>query len=153
MSIRPCISADGEHLPTAIIFDKRFDITPLSDHKPSDFVYVIIICFNYLFSFRFYSTENGFVTYTIIEKHFKDVLFPAIHRRQLDFATDANPVPPALLLLDGHPTRRKKELWEVAAGLNIDVFILPCHSSHLVQPLDKNPFSALKRCAVCRREW
>jgi hypothetical protein len=86
------------------------------------------------------------MNYSVMEKHFTTVIFPSIRKRQLQFASDSTRPPPALLLLDGHPTRRKRELWEKAAKLNIDVIVLPAHASHLVQPLDKNPFSALKRC-------
>jgi hypothetical protein len=37
ISICPCVDADGEHLPTAQIFDKGFNLDPLKNHKPSDF--------------------------------------------------------------------------------------------------------------------
>jgi hypothetical protein len=36
ISICPCVSAYGEHLPTAIIFDKSFDLKPLNDHHPTE---------------------------------------------------------------------------------------------------------------------
>jgi hypothetical protein len=60
-----------------------------------------------------------------METHFLQVLFPSISQRQLQFSSPEEPVPPALFLLDGHPTRRKKKLWRRAAELNIDVIILP----------------------------
>jgi hypothetical protein len=43
ISICPCVSADGEHLKTALIFDKSFDLSPLEDHKPCSFLFVVVI--------------------------------------------------------------------------------------------------------------
>jgi hypothetical protein len=141
ISICPCISSDGQHLSTAVVIDNSFPMDPLSDHKLYFFCFLIVI----IFFLRFYSSSNGFMTYEILLHHFEKNIFPEIHKRQLEFATVETPIPYALLLPDGCATRRNKEVWEKAAALNIDVFILPAHTSHLVQPLDRNPFSVLKR--------
>jgi hypothetical protein len=37
ISICPCISADGEHLPTAIIFDSKFDFEIINGYKCNNF--------------------------------------------------------------------------------------------------------------------
>jgi hypothetical protein len=74
-----------------------------------------------------------------------DVIFPLINRRQKDFMGENKIIPKALILMDGHPTRRLKSLWETAAQYNIDVHIIPAHTSHLIQPLDRCVFSCLKR--------
>lgn len=37
ISICPCVAADGQHLPTAIIVDKSFNLDALNDHYSSDF--------------------------------------------------------------------------------------------------------------------
>jgi hypothetical protein len=41
ISICCCIAADGEHLPTAIICDESYDLSPLHDHHSTDFWYVL----------------------------------------------------------------------------------------------------------------
>jgi hypothetical protein len=42
ISICPCVAADGEHFSTALIFDKSFDLSPLNDHKPTNFKFSFI---------------------------------------------------------------------------------------------------------------
>jgi hypothetical protein len=42
----------------------------------------------------------------------------------------------ALLILDGHSTRNQFEIWRQLQQKNIDVLILPSHSSNFTQPLD-----------------
>jgi hypothetical protein len=37
ISICPCVASDGQHLSTAIILDKSFNLEVLNDHKSSDF--------------------------------------------------------------------------------------------------------------------
>jgi hypothetical protein len=81
----------------------------------------------------------------IMSTHFKDVIFPLIRRRQQDFIEKDGIIPTALIIMDGHPTRRLKSLWEIASENNIDVHIIPAHTSHLIQPLDRCVFAALKR--------
>jgi hypothetical protein len=71
-------------------------------------------------------------------------VFIKIHQRQLQFAVEGE-IPRARLFLDGHPTRRCKTLWKTAAAKRIDVHILPSHTSHLLQPLDRGVFGSMKR--------
>lgn len=49
ISICPCVVADGEHLPTAIICDETYNISSLTNHKSTDFRFFFIS--NYLFIF------------------------------------------------------------------------------------------------------
>jgi hypothetical protein len=81
----------------------------------------------------------------IMRTHFENIILPSIASRQRDFKMSNEEIPPAILFLDGHATRRNKQLWEDAGKMNIDIFIFPAHTSHLIQPLDKTPFSSLKR--------
>lgn len=77
--------------------------------------------------------------------HFMNVILPAINSRQKDFISSDGIIPRALLFLDGHATRRVIEIWKKANEYSIDVFVIPSHTSHLIQPLDRNPFAAVKR--------
>jgi hypothetical protein len=51
---------------------------------------------------------------------------------------------PILLILDGHKTRLSFEAALIFASYNIEVLILPPHSSHLLQPFDVTIASPLK---------
>jgi hypothetical protein len=83
-----------------------------------------------------------------MEQHFEEEIFPLIHKRQLDFLLPDGSKPRACIFLDGHPTRRLKKLWIHAVELKIDVHIMPSHTSHLIQPLDRCVFSCMKRYFV-----
>jgi hypothetical protein len=80
-----------------------------------------------------------------MKKHFMEVLFPEINVRQRELLKPGGSIPRALLFLDGHTTRRIPEIWRKAYECKIDAMIFPSHTSHLLQPLDRNPFSILKR--------
>jgi hypothetical protein len=43
----------------------------------------------------------------------------------------------ALLILDGHPTRDQFQLWKELNEDNIDVLVIPAHTSNILQPLDR----------------
>ena len=57
-------------------------------------------------------------------------------------AHDVNPI---LLLMDGHITYISVGLLEWAKSMNIVIFILPAHTSHLLQPLDVACFGPFQR--------
>jgi hypothetical protein len=44
ISICPCVAADGEHLPTAIICNESYDLTPLAYHRSTDFRFGSVCC-------------------------------------------------------------------------------------------------------------
>jgi hypothetical protein len=43
----------------------------------------------------------------------------------------------ALLIVDGHSSRRNPALWKIFDSHRIDLLLLPPHTSHLLQPLDR----------------
>ncbi|XP_053389346.1 uncharacterized protein LOC128552342, partial [Mercenaria mercenaria] len=51
---------------------------------------------------------------------------------------------PCLLLYDGHATHITKDVIELAQKQNVHMFVIPPHSSHLVQPLDVGVFGPFK---------
>lgn len=73
------------------------------------------------------------------------IVFKKIHERQIQYQKSGEPLPHARLILDGHTTRRNHRLWEKAKDLFIDVHILPSHTSHIIQPLDRCAFASLKK--------
>jgi hypothetical protein len=50
-----------------------------------------------------------------------------------------------LLLMDGHSTHISVGLLEWAKSMNIVIFILPAHTSHLLQPLDVACFGPVQQ--------
>ena len=49
----------------------------------------------------------------------------------------------AVLIVDGHSSRKCPDAPDLLAENNIDMFVLPSHSSHLLQPLDQWVFLAM----------
>jgi hypothetical protein len=80
-----------------------------------------------------------------MNEHFSKFIIPGIYNRQQDFISKSGEIPKAILFLDGHQTRRIPSLWKEAGKLGIDVFVFPSHTTHLIQPLDRCPFAALKQ--------
>ena len=60
------------------------------------------------------------------------------------FLAHAPPVRPILLLMDGHSSHYQPSAIRRAAEEGIIMFLLPPHTSHLTQPLDKGCFGPLK---------
>ena len=60
------------------------------------------------------------------------------------FLTHAPPVRPILLLMDGHSSHYQPAAIQRAAEEGVIMFLLPPHTSHLTQPLDKGCFGPLK---------
>ena len=60
------------------------------------------------------------------------------------FLAHAPPICPILLLMDGHSSHYQPSAIRRAAEEGIIMFLLPPHTSHLTQPLDKGCFGPLK---------
>ena len=60
-------------------------------------------------------------------------------------------VRPLLLIMDGHSSHYSPDFIRIAAKEQILIFVLPPHTTHLTQPLDKGCFGPLKTAwkAVC----
>lgn len=64
---------------------------------------------------------------------------------------------PILLILDGHTTHTSRSMIDWALSKNVHIFVLPAHSSHVLQPLDVAVFAPFKRyyyseCAAYMKE-
>jgi hypothetical protein len=116
-----CIAADGSSLPPALILPSSIPKHFITRHKSP--------------SVEFYQSESGFITSEIFQHHLLHIILPEIRSRQERFR-DGPEIPPALLLLDGHSTRLQRDIWEIFHASNVDVCILPAHTSHVLQPLD-----------------
>jgi hypothetical protein len=56
------------------------------------------------------------------------------------------PLARALLIIDGHPTRLQLDLWKDLNTFNVDVLIIPSHTSNYLQPLDLCANGYFKAC-------
>jgi hypothetical protein len=125
-----CIAADGSHVKTGIILPQSIPAETYSNYHPQGFIY--------------YSTSTGYITSDVFKMHMQNIVLPEIRRRQEEETIDGKK-PKALFLLDGHKSRLCLSLWEECAKSNIDVVVLPAHSSHLTQPLDATVNGIFKR--------
>jgi len=96
-------------------------------------------------------TETGYMNkdtfYDIITNHF----IKQVERKREDLRSLGEPASRmrAVLVVDGHKSRYDPRVFKALRAANIDLVILPAHSSHLTQPLDlrlnaiiKNRFAA-----------
>lgn len=86
--------------------------------------------------------KNGWISKDIFAQYCEEVLIPAFRRRRKNLD---HPNKRGLLIVDGHSSRINPDLWKLFRAENIDVVILPAHTSHITQPLDLCVFSLFKR--------
>ena len=55
---------------------------------------------------------------------------------------------PHTLVLDGHASHVNLDVIQLAMSLNVELFQLPSHSSHMTQPLDVAAFGCFKKAAT-----
>ena len=93
----------------------------------------------------FYSISgqpNGFIDNSIWHAWVRDVFIPHVNnlRRSMN-----QPTAPVLFIVDSHSTRKHEPTIQLFRDNNIIVFILPAHSSTILQPLDLSCNGELKR--------
>lgn len=86
--------------------------------------------------------ENGFISNEIWHQWVEKVLIPHINRLRQQHNI---PNQPALLIVDSHSTRKHEPTIRLFEAHNIIVFILPAHSSTILQPLDLSCNKEFKR--------
>jgi len=77
----------------------------------------------------------------IFEKWIEKVFIPAIQQRR---RADKFKFRKALLITDGHSSRKSPKAIDMLIRARIDQLVIPAHSSHLLQPLDCGVFRAFK---------
>lgn len=128
VTVLACTSASGIALPPFVIFDRKTLNPELTTGEIPGTVYGL--------------SKKGWMNREL----FMDWFF-------LHFLTSIPPVRPVLLLLDGHSSHYSPDLINAAAEELVLLFVLPPHTTHLTQPLDKGCFSPLKKCwkNVCHK--
>lgn len=82
---------------------------------------------------KFTTSPNGWVTSDIFLDFFANHFLQHVTER------------PLILLYDGHSTHITFDIIETARQSDVHLFVLPPHSSHLLQPLDVSVFSQFKK--------
>ena len=94
-------------------------------------------------------SESGWSNSDIFKQYLQDHFLPYVR-------TQASSSEPILLIFDGHASHVSPSLIEWANNHNIILFVLPAHTSHLLQPLDVAMFGPFKsfyytECAIFMR--
>jgi len=82
-------------------------------------------------------SDSGWSTTTVFQDYLKIHFLKHVKRD--------NENKPVLLILDGHTTHTSSELIQWALTNNIHIFVLPAHTSQVLQPLDVAVFGPFKR--------
>ena len=86
--------------------------------------------------------KNGWINKDIFAQYCEQVLIPNFQRRRKNLDHPNNR---GVLIVDGHSSRINPDLWKKFKAADIDVVILPAHTSHITQALDLCVFSLFKR--------
>ena len=119
VTVLACTNATGMVLPPFVIFDRQTLNPQMTIGDVPGTLYGL--------------STNGWITQDLFNEWF--------HRHFLLYAPSERPL---LLLLDGHSSHYCPDFIRTAAASQVIVFVLPPHTTHLTQPLDKSAFSALK---------
>ena len=128
ITVLACTCAAGFAIPPFIIFSRSTYHPHLSKGEVPGTMYGV--------------TARGWMTQKLFFQWFKEHFLKYIPS-----------VRPVLLILDGHSSHYCPEFIKLAAKEKVIVFVLPPHTSHLSQPLDRGCFSPLKsyRKKVCHQ--
>ena len=123
------ITASGDSLPPGLIV-RRTTLTEDFESLPVGR------------DLRIYTTEKAFVTKQVFDNYVREVVLNYVDNwRQKNNCLEEK----AMILLDGHSAHLSNELQACCTLHRTIVMLLPPHSSHLLQPLDKLYFSRLKQ--------
>ena len=113
------VCADGTHVkPTAILPLKTF---------PKD-------CWSVVDAFNWAGQSEGWIDRQIFEDWIELVFIPHVNTKR-----DAQGLwdQPGLLWLDGHSSRESVKVIDLLLSNNIAAQVIPSHTSHIMQPLDR----------------
>ena len=125
VTVAACVSASGKYVPPMVLFKgKRMSAAMIQSLSSAPEGSVVAL------------TESGYITSEMMVKW-------ATHFCR--FKPQVNPELPDVLLLDGHSTHVFNiEFLNIMSDNNVEVFALPPHTTHELQPLDKSFFKPLK---------
>jgi hypothetical protein len=121
VTIIECVSADGCTLRPVVIFKGNHVLTSWFQSQSLP---------NWLFT----TSQNGWTSNSIGLEWSRSVFPPE---------TSSSPPRNRLLIVDGHGSHVDIEFMWSCYNNNVHLLYLPAHASHLLQPLDLPPFSAI----------
>ena len=120
VTVLACVSAAGYAIPPFIIFDRKTLNPQYTIGEVPGTLYGL--------------SSNGWIDRNLFSEWFFN-----------HFLVYAPPSRPLLLLMDGHSSHYCPEMIRAAAAEKVIMFVLPPHTTHLTQPLDKGCFGPLKQ--------
>ena len=98
-------------------------------------------CWSVLDAFNWTGQKSDWINRKILEDWVELVFLPHVNdkREKLDHWSEA-----ALLWMDGHSSRESIKAIDMLAENNVIVSIIPSHTSHVMQPLDRGVNRAFK---------
>ena len=117
-TVHVAASADGKVIPPLIISEKCLPRNILEDIPAS---------------WNICATKSGYITTDLFHVWFRDV-----------FLAECGVERPLLLIMDNHISHLSPDIFSLAQENNVELFCLPPHNTHLLQPLDKGYFNLLK---------
>jgi hypothetical protein len=124
MTAIECVDAAGGALPPMVIFKaKNTDSSCIPQDAPADW--------------RFSTSSSGWTSDSHGFEWLRTVFEPESRRKSGD--------KPRLYIADGHSSHITGNMISLCIDNNIDLLILPCHCSHLLQPLDVGVFGPMKK--------
>lgn len=115
-----CLNASNTYIPPMIIFPRKRMSEQLNKGAPSGSIVTV--------------SDNGWITQELFLEwfdHFLKMTKPSKENRQL-------------LIIDGHVSHKSIHLIEKARSNFVDILILPPHTTHRLQPLDRVFYGPLK---------
>jgi hypothetical protein len=98
-------------------------------------------------SIAVHTHTNGWMTTTMFQQCM-EALISEVDRKREQLKMIGRK---ALLIADGHVSRNNPTLWKILETHGIDLLLLPPHTSHLLQPLDRHVNAVLKKSL--RKLW
>lgn len=117
VTVMACCSATGSFMPPYILFKGIRRKNELKDGLPP--------------GSEFLMTASGYAN-------------SEVFRSYIQFFCKHKPAGKTLLIMDGHRSHVDWEALSIAEAADIQILLLPAHTSHELQPLDKAVFKSLK---------
>ena len=138
ISLGVCVSASGAVARPLVVLPMK----QLPSNIPKE-----------VFSFFAWSgSDSGWITCPLFENWVSHVFLPFLKQQRSSLDPNSKEPQPALLWLDGHPSRKVSNSLKLLAEHNVTAATIPSHTSHILQPLDNGFFrtfkSSLSQCAV-----
>ena len=88
-------------------------------------------------------SENGWTNDFLCEQWFRDIFIPQTKNHNIECGTLNAPI---LLIYDSHGSHLTDKMLCLTQENNIELFQLPAHTTHCMQPLDVSVFGPLQWC-------